>query len=107
MIVQLTEKTAKEILEQNEKPVVIDVFAKWCGPCIQMKPFFEQLASELSDRYTFAELDVDASRELAINLNVTSVPTLIFIKNKNIVGREVGYLPKDELKAKIESYLGV
>jgi thioredoxin 1 len=105
MIVNLTKQNSKDVIEQNNNPVVIDVYATWCGPCIQMKPFFEQLATELSDKYTFAELNVDESRELAISLNVTSVPTFIFIKNKNIVGREVGYMPKEELKAKIEEHL--
>ncbi len=105
MIVNLTKQNSKEI-QQSNKPVVLDIFATWCGPCLQMKPHFEQLAHELSEKYIFAELNVDESRELALQYNVTSVPTLIFIKNSNIVGREVGYLPKDELKAKIEEYLG-
>lgn len=106
MITNLNKQNAQDIIQNSSKPVIIDVFATWCGPCIQMKPYFEELADELSDKYVFAELNVDESREVAISLNVTSVPTFIFIKNKAIVGREVGYMPKEDLQAKIEGFLG-
>ncbi len=106
MIVTLTKQNAKEVIEQAKKPVVIDIFATWCGPCMLIKPHFEQLAEELGDTYTFAELNVDESRDLAISYNVTSVPTFLFIKNNEVVGRQVGYLPKEDLKARIEEYLG-
>lgn len=106
MVVTLTKHNVKEIVDQTEKPVVVDIFATWCGPCMLIKPHFEQLAEELSDKYIFAELNVDESRDVAISFNVTSVPTFIFIKNKNVVGRQIGYLPKDDLKARIEEYLG-
>jgi thioredoxin 1 len=106
MIVNLTKHNVQETVQQKNKPVIVDVFATWCGPCLQMKPYFEQLATELGDTYIFAELNVDESRELAISYNVTSVPTFIFIKNNTVVGREVGYMPKEDLKAKIEEYLG-
>ena len=106
MIITLTKNNIAEIVEKATKPVVIDVFATWCGPCMMMKPHFEQLAQELSEHYIFAEINVDESRELAINFNVTSVPTFIFMKNNTIIGREVGYLPKEEFKKRIENYLG-
>jgi thioredoxin 1 len=106
MIISLTKNNLKDVMEQKEKPVIIDIFASWCGPCMMMKPHFEELAQELGDRYIFAELNVDEARDIAINFNATSVPTLIFIKDKKIVGRKVGYLPKEDLKASIDEYLG-
>lgn len=92
------------VANSDKKPVIIDVYALWCGPCMNMKPSYEALAQELGDAYVFAELNVDEARDVAIDFNVTSVPTFIFIKNKVVVGREVGYMPKDDLKIAIVRY---
>lgn len=106
MIVTLTKENFSQEIEKSDKPIVIDVSATWCGPCQQMKPIFEQLAKELGDTYKFAELNVDEARDLAIKFNVTSVPTFIFMNNGEIKGKERGYMPANDLKAKIEEYLG-
>lgn len=104
MIVTLNKNNMDEVIGNATKPIVIDVFALWCGPCMSMKPSFEQLAEELASTHIFAEINVDESRDLAINFNVTSVPTFIFIKDKQVVGREMGYMSKDDLKKHIEDY---
>ena len=106
MIVMLTKENFTQEIEQATLPVVIDVSATWCGPCQQMKPIIEQLAKELGSKYKFAEVNVDESRELAIKFGVTSVPTFIFMKDKQVKGKERGYMPAADLKAKIEEYLG-
>lgn len=105
MIHAVTKENIAVLMEESvKKPLVIDVFALWCGPCMSMKPSYDQLAQELGDSYTFAELNVDQARDVAISFNVTSVPTFIFIKNKAVVGREVGYMPKDDLKNLLKRY---
>lgn len=104
-MVQLNKDNIQQILE-GDKPVVIDVFATWCGPCLQMKPNFEAVAQELSGKYTFATLNVDEARELALQFNVTSVPTFIFIKDKKVVGKSMGYKTTEDLKQEIQHYLG-
>lgn len=106
MIHHLTKATLDEVVTNAQKPVVIDVYATWCGPCQQVKPVFEALAKELSESYVFAELNVDEARELAVTYGVTSVPTFIFIKNNEIKGKALGYMPKDILKKKISELLG-
>ncbi len=106
MVAELTKKNIAEIIEKSTKPVIIDVFAPWCGPCLQMAPAFEQLAEELGAHYTFVKLNVDEERDLAMHYSVTSIPTFIFIKNNNIIGRETGYMPKETLAAKIKEYCG-
>ncbi len=105
MIHAVTKENIAVLMEESvKKPLIIDVFALWCGPCMSMKPSYDQLAQELGDSYTFAELNVDQARDVAISFNVTSVPTFIFIKNKAVVGREVGYMPKDDLKNLLKRY---
>lgn len=106
MIISLNKENFEKEVEQSTNKIIIDVSATWCGPCQHMKPIFEQLAKELGAGYTFLELNVDESRELAIKFNVTSVPTFIFMHNNKIKGIERGYMPAADLKAKIAEYLG-
>ena len=101
----ITENHKKEV-EESKKPVVIDVYAPWCGPCQHMMPIIEELEIELGDKYKFVKINVDEARELSIKYGVSSVPTFVFIKDKEVKGKETGYMGKDDLKAKIESYLG-
>ncbi len=106
MAVAITNDNFKAEIEQAQGPIVLDVFASWCGPCQQMKPIFEELEEELGDSYKFAELNVDDARDISIKYGVTSVPTFIFIKDGEIKGKETGYMSKDDLKGKIQSHLG-
>lgn len=105
MIISLTKQNLPEV-EASKNPVVIDVYATWCGPCMEMKPIFEETAKQLSSKYTFAELNVDESRELAIHYGITSVPTFVFLKNGKVVGKKTGYMDADEFNASIQEYLG-
>lgn len=105
MILTITNENFEKEIMQSSKPVVIDVFATWCGPCQYMKPLFEELANELSDTYTFAELNVDEAREIAIKFGVSSVPSFIFLKNGQLIGKETGSMSKDDLTAKLYKYL--
>lgn len=95
----------KEVL-QSPIPVVIDVFAQWCGPCQQVAPIFEELSKELAGKYKLAKINIDEERELAIKYNVSSIPTFIFVKDGKVVGTEMGYMSKEDLKAKITKHLG-
>jgi thioredoxin 1 len=106
MVAQLNKTNFKQEVELSKKPVVIDVFASWCGPCIHMMPIFEEIAEELSTKYNFVKLNVDEARDLAIHYGVTSVPTFLFVKNNQVKGTAVGSMTKDDLKAKIEQLLG-
>jgi len=105
-ITSITEENMKAEIEESKLPVVIDVYASWCGPCQQMNPIFEELAKEMGDSYKFVKINVDDARALSIKLGVTSVPTFVFMKNNEIKGKEVGYISKDVLKEKIKTLLG-
>lgn len=106
MPVAITQENVEKEINQSSLPVVLDVYATWCGPCQQMAPIFDELEQELSDKYKFAKLNVDEAREVSIKYGVTSVPTFIFIKNNEVQGKETGYMSKEDLKAKIEQMLG-
>lgn len=106
MPIQLTKENYEKEVVKSNLPIILDVFAIWCGPCIQMMPIFEDLAKEQGDKYKFLKLNVDESRELAIQYGVTSIPTFVFIKGGNVVGKETGYMSKEDLLGKIKEHLG-
>jgi thioredoxin 1 len=105
MVKNITSENFESEVMQSDKPVVLDIFATWCGPCQQMAPVFEELATELGNTYKFAKLNVDESRDVAIKLGATSIPTFVFVKNGEIKGKEIGYMSKEDLLAKIEAHL--
>jgi thioredoxin 1 len=105
MIITMTKQNQPEV-EMSKKPVVIDVFATWCGPCMEMKPIFEELAAKHANQYTFVELNVDESRDLAIHYGVTSVPTFIFMKDGKVQGKKTGYMSGEDLLDTMAEYFG-
>lgn len=105
MVVTITSENFESEVLHSPKPVVLDIYATWCGPCQQMAPVFEELATELGNTYKFAKLNVDESRDVAIRLGATSIPTFVFVKNGTIKGKEVGYMSKEDLQVKIEKHL--
>ncbi len=106
MAVVITKENLETEINQSQKPVIVKVYATWCGPCQQMNPIFDELEKEFSNAYAFAELNVDDARDISIQYGITSVPTFLFIKNGEVVGRETGFINKDDLINKINEYLG-
>lgn len=97
----------KEIKQEKNKPIILDIYATWCGPCQQMTPILEELEKELGNTYKFTKLNVDEGREISIKeYGVTSVPTFIFIKDGVVKGKETGYMNKEAFKEKIITAFG-
>lgn len=83
------ENFVNEVLT-SAKPVLVDFWAEWCGPCRRLGPVIEELANECSDKVKVCKLNVDEARETAIRYNVMSIPTVIVFKNGEVVAQEVG-----------------
>ena len=87
------------------KPVVIDFWAEWCGPCRMIAPFIEELAGEYADRVVIGKCDVEENDDITMKFGVRNIPTIIFLKGGQQVDKQVGACSKDALKAKIEKLL--
>lgn len=105
MVIAITKENHAREITQATVPVIIDVYANWCGPCQQMAPVFEELSKEFQGTCVFAKLNVDEARELSIQYGVTSIPTFIFIKNGEVKNKEVGYITKEDLREKIQTLI--
>lgn len=89
----------------NEKAVLVDFFATWCGPCKMLSPVLESVAEKMKDKVTIVKVDVDRSPDLAAKFGVMSVPTMIMFKNGRQVDAFSGYMPEANLMANIEKNL--
>ncbi|MBT3455602.1 thioredoxin [bacterium] len=105
MIISITKDNIEKEVTNSKLPVVMDVYAPWCGPCQHMLPIFEELAKEMEGKCIFVKLNVDEARDLSIQYGVTSVPTFIFIKNNEVKGRDTGYKSKEDLKEIVEKFI--
>ena len=92
-------------LLQSEKLVVVDFWATWCGPCRMISPILDELEEEMAGQITVVKVNVDDADEIAAQYRIMSIPTLLFIKNGQIVDKTVGAMPKPALAAKIKANL--
>ncbi|MBP3718371.1 MAG: thioredoxin [Eubacterium sp.] len=96
-VVEIKENEFDEVVLKSDKPVFVDFYATWCGPCKMMSPILEQLSEEKQD-VVFAKIDVDDAERLAILYGISSIPCMILFKNGEEADRVVGAVPKQKLE---------
>lgn len=92
-------------LLQEDKLLVVDFYATWCGPCKKLSPTLDEVSEEFAGQVNIVKVDVDESEDLALNYGIRSVPTVLFFKNGQLVDKFVGALPKSEIVTKIQAQL--
>jgi thioredoxin 2 len=103
--VEVSDQTfAREVI-QHAGPVLVDCWAPWCGPCRTVGPIMDQLAGEYAGRLKIAKLNTDQNQRIAGQFQIQSIPTLLFFKGGQLVNRQVGALPKNEIERLLRSVL--
>ena len=95
-------KTNFEEVLASGKPVVIDFWAEWCGPCRMIAPIVDELAAEYEGQVVIGKCDVEDNDDITVKYGVRNIPTIIFLKNGELVDKQVGACSKDALKEKIQ-----
>jgi thioredoxin 1 len=102
---EITDATFEKEVLQADKPVVVDFWATWCGPCKMIAPILEEVASEMGEKVKVTKLDVDSNGRTAGKYNIMSIPSLLFFRNGQVVDQVIGAIPKAQLLARLEKVL--
>jgi len=101
---EITSQNFKDLIAQ-EKPVVLDFWATWCGPCKKVAPLIEELAAEYEGKAVIGKVNVEDEDDLASEFGIRNIPTILFIKNGQVVDKQVGACPKSVLEEKLKTIL--
>ena len=104
-VVDATDEEFRAVAEESSLPVLVDVWAPWCGPCRMVSPALERLAGELAGKLKLVKVDADDNPEVSRRFEVQSIPTLVLLHRGEVVDKQVGALPEHQLRSWVESKL--
>ncbi|HNY06985.1 MAG TPA: thioredoxin [Bacteroidales bacterium] len=102
MAIELNDSNFDELVVKSDKPVIVDLWAEWCGPCRMVGPIVEEIAREYEGKAVIGKLDVDNNPSVTARFGVRNIPTILFFKNGQIVDKQVGAVPKSVIIGKLE-----
>jgi thioredoxin 1 len=105
MTIEVTDANFEEIVLQSDKPVLVDFWAEWCGPCRMISPLVNELSDDYKDRAVITKMDVDSNPGTSARFGIRNIPTILFFKGGDIADKQVGAVPKTILAAKIDALI--
>ena len=105
MAVEFTDANFEEKALKSDKPVIIDFWAEWCGPCRMVAPIIEELAKDYDGKAIIGKVDVDANNEISAKYGIRNIPTILFLKNGEVMDKQVGAVQKSVLAEKLDKLL--
>ncbi len=105
MALEITDANFDELVLKSDKPVLLDFWAEWCGPCRMVGPVVEELAKEYDGKAIVGKVNVDHNADISMKYGIRNIPTLLYFKNGQVVDKQVGVAPKAQLAAKLQAQL--
>jgi thioredoxin 1 len=105
MALEITDANFEELVLKSDKPVLVDFWAEWCGPCRMVGPVVEEIAKEYSDTAVVGKVNVDNNPGISVKYGIRNIPALLYFKNGEIVDKQIGAVPKSVLAGKLDKQL--
>ncbi len=105
MAVEITDANFAELVQNSDKPVLIDFWAEWCGPCRMVAPIVEEMANDYAGKAVIGKVNVDENPDVSAKFGIRNIPTVLFIKGGQVVDKSVGAVPKNILTEKMNALL--
>lgn len=105
MAIEITDANFEELVVKSEKPVMIDFWAVWCGPCRMIAPIVEEMSGEYEGKAIIGKVDVDSNPGVAMKYGIRNIPTVLFVKNGEVADKQVGAAPKQVFTKKLDALI--
>lgn len=105
MEVEVTDGNFEEVVLKSEKPVIVDFWAEWCGPCRMVAPVMEEISKEYADKAIVAKCDVDNNPQVTLKFGIRNIPTVLFFKDGKVADKQIGAVPKNHFVNKLKALL--
>jgi thioredoxin 1 len=105
MTIEVTDNNFEEIVMNSDKPVIVDFWAEWCGPCRMIGPIVKDISEEYSGKVVVGKVDVDSNPQTQAKFGIRNIPTVLFFKDGKVVDKQVGAVPKSVLTSKLDAIL--
>lgn len=105
MALEITDSNFEELVLKSDKPVLVDFWAEWCGPCRMVGPVVEEMSKEYDGKAVIGKVNVDLNSGISMKYGIRNIPTLLYFKNGQVVDKQVGVVPKATLVGKLEAQL--